>query len=315
MMRRFVKTVSAVLGGCLAGCAALVSLSATASAQEIQLTGPLAGAPAVRQLRLHRAGRFEVSLGASFTLLDQYLRTNMPGGTLTYHFTDWLGIGVFGGYGIQTTTGLTDELQQTAVVDRNCSAHPWVQACQLTAVNLTQSQSANSLANSQMGHITWMAAPQLVAIPFRGKLSLFSALFLDADVDIFAGAAFVGLKERAECGIGDNGSPILQANNTALTCNLAASFALASRVAIAPNFGLGLNFYPGSADTNFFGVGFEFRAFPFAWNTGGFDNHGGGPNGAFPDGSVNSADREFHFNTMLSVQLKFAFPTSIKTSQ
>ena len=35
----------------------------------------------------------------------------------------------------------------------------------------------------------------------------------------------------------------------------------------------------------------------------------------FPDGSVNSADREFHFNTMLSVQLKFAFPTSIKTSQ
>src|SRR6185312_2719197 len=46
MMRRFVKTVSAVL----AGCAALISLGAEASAQEIQLTGPLAGAPAVRQL-------------------------------------------------------------------------------------------------------------------------------------------------------------------------------------------------------------------------------------------------------------------------
>jgi len=306
MMRRFVKTVSAAL----AGAAALISLSATASAQEIQLTGPLAGAPAVRQLRLHRAGRFEVSVGSSFTLLDQYLRTNMPGGTLTYHFTDWLGIGVFGGYGIQTTTGLTDELQQT-VTQRNCAARPWVTDCQLTAVNLTR----GNLATDQLAHITWMAAPQLVAIPFRGKLSLFSALFVDADVDIFAGAAFVGLQERGNCGLDDSGNAIIGANGKALSCSLQSSFALQSRVAIAPQFGLGLNFYPGSADTNFFGIGFEFRAFPFAWNTGGFDNHGGGPNNAFPDGSINSADREFHFNTMLSVQLKFAFPTSIKTSQ
>ena len=88
-----------------------ISAGATANAQEIQLTGPLAGAPAVRQLRLHRAGRFEVSLGSSFTLLDQYLHTAMPGGTLTYHFTDWLGVGVFGGYGLQYNTGLANELQ------------------------------------------------------------------------------------------------------------------------------------------------------------------------------------------------------------
>lgn len=307
MMRRFVKTVSAVL----AGCAALVSLSATASAQEIQLTGPLAGAPAVRQLRLHRDGRFEVSLGSSFTLLDQYLHTAMPGGTLTYHFTDWLGVGVFGGYGVQYTTGLTDELQATAVTARNCAATPWVTSCALTATNITR----GNLVTDQLAHITWMAAPQLVAVPFRGKLSLFSALFVDADVDIFAGAAFVGLKERGDCGVDDSGNPILGSNGKELACSLQSSFVLQSRVAIAPTFGLGLNFYPGNADTNFFGVGFEFRAFPFSWNTGGFDNHGGGPNNAFPDGNINSADREFHFNTMLSVQLKFAFPTSIKTSK
>jgi hypothetical protein len=29
---------------------------------------------------------------------------------------------------------------------------------------------------------------------------------------------------------------------------------------------------------------------------------------------VNSDDRQFHFNTMLTVQLKFAFPTTIKKS-
>ena len=86
---------------------------------------------------------------------------------------------------------------------------------------------------------------------------------------------------------------------------------LASRIAVAPTFGLGLNFYPAS----FFGLGFEFRALPFAWNTAGFDNHGGGNNKDFPDTSVNSADREFHFNTMISVQAKFAFPLKEKTSE
>jgi len=300
MMRRFVKTVGAVA----AGVAALVSLSAyspSASAQEIQLTGPLAGAPAVRKLRLHRAGRFEASVGASFTLLDQYLRTAVPGATLTYHVTDWLGFGVWGGYGLQYTTGLTDGLQGV-IDDRNCAGRPSIKACQLTAVNLTR----KSLASDQLGHMTWMVAPQVVAVPFRGKISLFSALFVDTDVDIFAGAAFIGMKERAPCGADEDGSKIAGA-----PCSDPSSFTLASRVAVAPTFGLGLNFYGGG----FFGLGFEFRALPFAWNTSGYDNHGGGTNKDFPDNNVNGADREFHFNTMISVQAKFAFPLKIKNSE
>lgn len=303
MMRRFAKTVSAVL----AGCAALVSLSVTASAQEIQVTGPLAGAPALRYGRQHRAGRFEVALSSSFTLLDQYERTIAPGGTLTYHFTDWIGISVFGAYGLQYTTGLTDQIQTNAIgpggpQSYNCAARPWIKACQLTAVNLTR----GNMGTDQLAHMTWMLAPQVVAVPFRGKLSLFSALFLDADVDVFAGAMFTGLKERADCGhdTADKALPI--------QCSDQASFTLAQRVAIAPTFGLGLNFYPASPETNFFGVGFEFRAFPFSWNTSGFDNHGN--HDQFPDQNVNSNDREFHFNTMLTVQLKFAFPVSIKKS-
>ena len=297
MMRRFVKTVSAVL----AGCAALVSLNTAANAQEIQLTGPLAGAPAVRKLRLHREGRFEISAGSSFTLLDQYLRTIMPGATLTYHVKDWLGFGVYGGYGLQVTAGLADELQQKAVDDRNCAGRPSIKACQLTAVNLTH----GNLAADQLGHIGWMVAPQVVAIPFRGKLSLFASIFVDADIDIFAGAAFIGLKERGACGQEADGTKL------PVSCGDQASFTLQNRVAVAPTFGLGLNFYPGQ----FFGLGFEFRALPFSWNTSGFDNHGGGNNKDFPDTFVNSADREFHFNTMLTVQLKFAFPTSIKTTE
>jgi hypothetical protein len=307
MMLRFAKTVTAMLAGA-AAFASVVSFAAPASAQEIQLTGPLAGAPAVRQLRLHRAGKFEIALGSSFTLLDQYLRTIMPGGTLTYHFTDWIGLSVFGGYGFQYSTGLADQLQQNAVAVYNCAARPFTTACQLTQVNLTH----GSLANDQFAHITWMVAPQVVGVPFRGKISLFGVFFIDADIDFFAGAAIVGLKERAFCGTDDNNKSLIPCGQYDSSNDpTKSSFTLASRIAVAPTFGLGLNFYPANS---FFGIGFEWRAFPFAWNTSGFDNHGGGPNQQFPDNSVNSADREFHFNTMATIQLKAALPPSIKSS-
>jgi len=108
-----------------------------AEAQEIQITGPLAGAPAWHSGRLHRAGRFEIAPNISFTLLDEYQHNIMPGLKLTYHINDWFGVGVWGGYGIQYTTGLSDELQTKAIDDRGCAANPSQKACQLTAVSLT----------------------------------------------------------------------------------------------------------------------------------------------------------------------------------
>src|SRR5450432_4499888 len=79
----------------LAAALALCTFTERAQAQQILLTGPLAGAPAVRKLRLHRQGRFEFAPGVSFSLLDQYQRTAMPSASLTYHPYDWLGVGVW----------------------------------------------------------------------------------------------------------------------------------------------------------------------------------------------------------------------------
>lgn len=313
MMRRFVKAVrtprptsglsrrvgSAVLAG-LAACVSLATAAGTAEAQEIQITGPLAGAPAVRKLRLHREKRFEIAPGVSFTLLDQYQRTIMPGAALTYHITDWIGVGVWGGFGFQYQTGLADELQEKAVTGRNCAARPSITPCKLTAVNLTH----GSLKDDQLGRFQWTVAPQVTVIPFRGKLSLFSALFVDTDVNIFAGPAIVGLQERAPCGADDDKKALIP-------CSDQKSFQLANRITVAPTFGLGLNFYPSS----FIGFGVEWRGIPFSWNTSGFDNHGGGTNEDFPDNNVNGADREFHFNSMLTIHLSLQFPTAIKTTE
>ncbi|HVK68351.1 MAG TPA: hypothetical protein VM694_28020 [Polyangium sp.] len=309
MMRRFVNSLCASrllrrgMLAALTGCAAL-ALSAGAEAQEIQLTGPLAGAPAVRKLRLHRAGRIEITPSASFTLLDEYQRTIMPGLRVMYHPTDWIGFGVWGGYGIQTTTSLTDELQVKAIDERNCptdSNTATDTACKLTAVNLTR----GNLAQDQLGRMQWVAAPQVTVVPFRGKLALFATLFVDTDISFFVGPAVIGVQERAPCGKDNDGNSL-----TDRPCAAQSSFQLESRIAIAPTFGVGWNFYP----TSFFGFGAEWRALPFAWNTSGFDNAGSGNDEAFPDTAVNNKDRQFRFNSMVSVNLMFSLPMKVKNS-
>lgn len=321
MMRRFVNNLCASrlpqlrrgMFAVLAGCSAFAA-TATAEAQEIQLTGPLAGAPAVRQLRLHRKGRVEIALGSSFTLLDEFQRTILPGLRLSWHPTDWLGFGVWGAYGISTTTSLTDELQGKAIDNRNCESPTGdnVSPCKLTAVNLTRpglttssGTSTGRLVDDQLGKIQFVAAPQINVVPFRGKLSLFGALTADTDISFFAGAAFVGVQERKPCGQDDEGK--------ALPNPCSTSFELESGIRIAPTFGVGWNFYPRQLE--FFGFGAEWRAMPFSRNTSGFDNAGSGNDQAFPDTAVNGKDRQFRFNSMVTVNLLFSFPHRVKVSE
>ncbi len=283
--------------------------AASAGAQEILLTGPLAGAPAVRKMRLHRAGRFELSPGVSFSLLDEYQRSIIPGLRVTYHPTDWLGFGIWGGYGITTGSNLADELQKVGIDDRRCVDNPASKACRLTEVNLTRAGTnkdgttrTGKLSDDQLGAMTWFLAPQVTAVPFRGKVALFASVFADADIAFFAGPAFVGLRERKPCGKGDDGAQLDPCSQ---------SFSLTDRVAVAPTFGLQFNFYIN----DFIGFGAEFRGLPFSWNTSGFDNHGTGQDKAFPDQAVNGADSEFKFNSMINVYATVALPTTIKTTE
>lgn len=271
---------------------AIAVLPQEASAQEIQLTGPLAGAPSHKQLRQYRKGRFEVAPTISFSLLDEYRRTILVGGTLQYNITDWLGVGVWGAYGVVSMpTNLTDQISETSE-KRDASlggSNP------RTAVNVAQAKYGGF--TDQTAKIQWVAAPQLQLVPFRGKLALFQKLFIDTDAYIHGGLAFVGLQERGDC---------VQCGDQTIN-----TFERQSRLAIAPTFGLGLNFYP----SNFVSFGFEYRALPFSWNRAGFDTKGGAPDGRFPDNQVNSEDRSFKFNQMFSVHVGFSFPTKPKLSQ
>lgn len=298
-MRRLLTVLAVLLGVVLA--------SGNASAQEIQLTGPLAGAPAVRQLRLHRQGRLEVAPTISFTLLDEYQRTILVGGRLNYNITDWLAIGAWVAFGaVHTTTGLSDHIEQVTndpVTGRRGALPPAGNGepnnypNDISVNNLLTRSSIGSPFKNQLGTINTVISPQITLVPFRGKLAIFQKIFVDTDAYIFGGPAFIGLTERADC-----------PSDTAPDCTV---FSTANRTAIAPTFGLGLSFYMGQ----FMSLGLEWRGLPFAWNTGGFDTHGGAPDGRFPDNKINKDDREFKFNQLLSVSLGFYFPTTPKSSE
>jgi hypothetical protein len=285
------KATRRLLAGMAAGLA-LLAFAERSPAQEILLTGPLAGAPAARKLRLYREGRVEVAPAASFTLLDEYQRQIFVGLRINYNFTDWLAFGVWGAFSpdpLKITTSLAEEIQ--AVNDARPAGSF---NRRLTAVNLGPDFT------EQLGTMDWVVAPQLSLVPFRGKIAIFQSIFVDTDLYVFGGPAFVGVRERGECGEGAD-----------LACTDPDSFELASRVAIAPTFGLGFTFYVNKWNA----FGFEWRGLPFSRNTGGFDNRGADPDGRFPDLSVNDEDREFKFNQMLTVSWGFYFPTDYRVSE
>ena len=271
-------------------------LASRAKAQDVQITGPLAGAPAVRKMRVFRDDRFQLQPTLGFTLQDEFSRTVFAGVQAGYHFTDWLGVGGFFNYGVlPIDTGLTDQVAERGqTTERNQLSLP-----------------SNTKFPDQVGRLKFMAGGQLTFIPLRGKLALFQALFVDTDFYIFGGVAATQVEERADVTGAVANECAQGAQNTAsLTACQSTQTDRQTRIAIAPTFGVGLSLYM----TDFMALTLEYRAFPFKWNTSGTDE--GGTNekgnkdasGEFPDQQINDSDRTFQFNQMFSLGLAFYLP-------
>ncbi len=287
--RVFTAARTLIVGVAVAA-ATIVATPQPAQAQQIRVTGPLAGAPAVRELRLYRKLRLEVSPAVSFTLLDQYQRQIFAGARLNFGITDWLAVGAWGGYAFSLPTNLTGQIQDVNE-GRRCNENANEIDCKLTAVNLGDD------FKEQVAKMNWVVAPQITAIPFRGKLGLFNEIFVDADLYAFGGLGIVGLSERGDCE----------------QCTSEASFERVSRTAFAPTFGLGFTFYTN----RWTAIGAEWRALPFKWNAGGFDIAGEGDDekADFPDGRITADDREFRFNQMLTLSFNMYFPRQNRVSE
>ena len=134
-----------------------------AQAQEIVLSGPLKGAPPVMKLRLYREGRFEIAPMAAFTLLDEYQHSYIFGGRLTYYFTDWLGVGFWGGGAVNSDTDLTSQIDQVA--PRDTLTAPNVAPCApsnaKTATPSCPGGASHPTFSDQTAKMTWMVFAQI----------------------------------------------------------------------------------------------------------------------------------------------------------
>lgn len=293
MSRKTMKKVLSTLPA-VAVAFGLVTATTTreASAQEIQVTGPLKGAPAVRKLRLYREGRVELAPLVAFTILNEYRHTVLVGAKLNYGITDWLSIGLWGGAGaVGIPTALSDKIDETAVRSKDQPS--------LNLMNVSGDAGGGKF-QKQVASISYMALPQITAIPFRGKFALFQSVFADVDAYVFAGFGVVGTKERKDCG-------------SFIECATRdrAEAQMESKTKFAPTWGLGFNFYM----SKMMALGVEWRMVPFAWNRAGFDSRGLDQSGAesasgkFPDQKIDDKDSTYKFNQMISLSLGFFFPT------
>jgi hypothetical protein len=278
-----------------------------ANAQEILLTGPLAGAPSVRKLRLYRKGRFEIAPTFSFSLLDEYQRQMFFGARLAYNITDWFALGAWAGLSpefLHTPTSLVDKIQ--AVNAERLAGDPnHGDGNQSIERTLTQINMGPNFED-QLGSIDRIIAPQLTLVPFRGKIAFFQNLYADTDLYIFGGPAFVWTTERADC------TNCVPTQGTAAQAEQgAAAFPMEEQMTLTPTFGAGLTFYINK----FLSFSMDWRALPFSRNTGGFDNRGRDPDAKFPDRQVNSDDREFKFNQLLTLGIGIHLPTNYKVSE
>ncbi len=266
----------------------------SAHAQQVQVTGPLADAPSVMKFRLWRKNRLQLEPFFAFSFGDDYSRSLLFGGELRFSFLDWLGIGGWGaGSFVNLNTDLTREVRDKGVTtNRNRLSLP-----------------SRENFPDQVGRMNWLAGVDVHFTPFRGKLAMFQKVFFDADLDFFVGAAFVGITERSDTGIqvAPDGTQFCDPPAMDTLC-LDSQLARSKRVAVAPSFGVGFQAY----FKEFMGIAIRWRAFPFKWNTGGTDE--AGPDGPFPDGQINSTDRQRQFNQMMSIGFIFVLPPKIKTT-
>ena len=273
----------------------------SAQAQELEVSGPLAGAPAVIGMRIYRELRFSIQVQASMTLMDEFSRTVLVGGQLMFHPTDWLGIGAWGGFSpAAIDTSLTDEISEGGP-----GGAPKGQTNEVNVISLPNAAKFPE----QIGLIKWIAAPELHFIPLRGKLGIFEKVFVDTDFYIHGGVAFVGLEERADVPEGESDRCMRMGMTGGLLaqiqCFEQTQTDRSERVAIAPTFGVGLSLYLA----DMLSMTIEWRALPFAWNTSGTDESGDS-RGDFPDGIIDSQDQLSHFNHMVSLGFAFFLPTS-----
>ena len=219
---------------------------------------------------------------------------------LNYNITDWLGIGVWGALrpSSASTTDLTDKIDSVGAAQHAArrptldhTAQPRSARVRQRAVVRRPDRRRSRGSSRRRSRSSRSAASSPSSRRSSSTPTSTST----------AGVAFVGVKERGDCGAA-------RAARRAPTRRRSRS---QSQTTIAPTFGLGFTFYPAN-----FGRSASSTARSRSRGTAAASTRAArGPNGNFPDNKVNGEDETFKFNQMITIGLGFSFPTTPKISE
>lgn len=267
-------SVVAVLG--VVGC--VVAMSAgSAQAQGVRLTSPLVE-DGEGPSRAHRSGRIQLVVpSAGATLAEPYAPSLLIGIEASGHLSEFFGVGVwatmanFGGaFSLDTdaTSGLASSRNRVSVPDP-------------------------LRFSEQVARLAFVASAELLFTPLRAEVSFPDGSFLDLDLFLIAGAALVGVEERADSigvGVCSTDSEECRASQLAREFHFVPS----------PMLGVGVNIYLFDG----LGISLEWRAFPYETNVAGTDDSGLGRENVvgagFPDGRIDAHDRAFGLHHALT---------------
>ena len=254
----------ALLVGCLVGIPAV-----TQAAQERK--SPLADAPAIRRRVELRNKRFELGVGLASTVGQDFYNALMLNLRLGFHITDWIGLSVSAG-----VYNLTPDWRSSFNGQLN-SALP------TTGDAKTPSQNNAAAAENRIGQVIM---PQLDIVPFTGKFSAFSKLFMNYDVYVLAGPSFVNLVKKGTI----DSSECCKANPY-IGWKMGA------------NLGVGMHAFVN----DYFAINVELHNLMYSNNAAGRDVTG--------SSDVNSADAQWTYNWMVGLNFMFFLPAQVKVGR
>jgi|SRR5208283_2397106 len=295
----------ALLVGCLVGIPAV-----TQAAQERK--SPLADAPAIRKRFELRDKRFELGVGVTSTIGQDFYNALMLNVRAGFHFTDWLGVSVSAGVLNMTPnwrSSFNDQLNSALAGSCRVPGAPTSpgSACDgqngrpSVASDKTPTPANAAAAENRIGQVI---LPQIDIVPFTGKFSLFSKLFMNYDVYVSGGPGFVNLVKK---GTVDNtycDAPQDPNNpNSPPTCrhDYASPY---TGMKLAGNVGFGMHAFAN----NYFAINVEVHNLIFKNNAAGRNVV------STPDQPVTNADLQWTYNWMAGLNFMFFLPAHVKVS-
>jgi outer membrane beta-barrel protein len=300
-----------------------------ASAQEILLEGPLAGAPAVRKLVKYRELRFSAGPQFGYTILNNYEHNFLVGARLEFNILDWLSVGAIAYYSFNAPTKLTQHIANSTDIGG--------QPTTPSESNFPSYTGAENFEN-QVSLLKGMYLAQIAVVPLRGKLSMFEKLFVAIDGAIFVGGGIIQLNERKDCtGEDTNGDGVIDlCGGLSQIPDDNGDYGSVQRVnRITGTFTVGAGFMAYFND--WFALNLEYRVAPFKWNEAGTDESGkagkqweltapdsSSPptwspvsrgSGDYPDGNINKKDRIWNSNQSIAIGFIFYFPFEPKITE